>query len=125
MCSLFFDGSSNSNGIGFGYIIKNDKDEIIGQGTKKLEHRDLTSNSAEYMGLVTGLLKCVELNIKEVKVFGDSQLIIKQVLGEYKVKSAHLKSYHLIVHELIPLFDEINFNWISRKDNKEADRISR
>jgi len=85
-----------------------------------------TNNVAEY----TGVLKALEwalaqgLEKEKVVVRGDSELVIRQLKGEYKVKSPSIVNLFTRVHELAGRFSSISFGWIPREENKEADALT-
>uniref|UniRef100_A0A6C0ESY5 RNase H type-1 domain-containing protein n=1 Tax=viral metagenome TaxID=1070528 RepID=A0A6C0ESY5_9ZZZZ len=121
---LQFDGCSKGNpGIsGAGAVIYNFDEEIwwdslfVGENT--------TNNYAEYSGLILGLKKAIELDIKEIIVEGDSTLVIKQMKGDYKVYSENLQDLHREALKLCENFDSIQFTHIYRINNKRADYLS-
>jgi hypothetical protein len=82
-----------------------------------------TNNIAEYEGLVTGLHQAIRWNIKSLLVFGDSQLVIKQVTDEYHTKDDKLLPYRRIVEDLKQHFTEIGFQQIPRANNKATDAM--
>jgi ribonuclease HI len=123
-CTMYFDGCSKNNPgeAGIGVVVYNSNQEeiiIISQyiGIK-------TNNEAEYIALIEGLKSLVIRGIKTVTIFGDSQLVIKQVTGEYKVKSDNLLLLYKQVKDLIRNFDYIEFNHILRNKNKIADNLA-
>ena len=121
---LQFDGCSKSNpGIaGAGAVIYKFSEEI---STKiQFVGNNETNNVAEYTGLIIGLREAINLNIKAIRVEGDSMLIIKQMKGEYKVKSANLINLYNEAKLLEKEFDYISFNHIYRENNKRADELS-
>ena len=79
-----------------------------------------TNNVAEYLGLFEGLRLCQAFEIKNVEIYGDSKLVIEQVKGKWKVKSPNLIPIHNAISELLneKTFDEISFNHVLRKYNK-------
>jgi ribonuclease HI len=125
--TLNFDGSSKPNpGImTSGYLIKDYYDdrvifsETISGGAKG------TSNEAEYIGLLTGIKKALELNVKHIKIIGDSELIIFQVTGKYKCKKPHLLKYRNEIQKLLKEFYTYDIQHVLRKHNKEADALTR
>ena len=64
------------------------------------------------------------LNIKELKVFGDSNLIIQQVTGKWKVKNNTLRAIYNQVKKVEPFFTSISYEHVYRKDNKRADQLA-
>ena len=121
---LQFDGCSKKNpGLaGAGAVIYKYSKEIwsgcLFVGT------NATNNYAEYSGLILGLEKAVELNIKVLHVEGDSLLVINQMTGKYKCNSENLIEPHNKAKELAAKFDSINFVHIFRNKNVRADELS-
>jgi ribonuclease HI len=83
-----------------------------------------TNNVAEYYALIKGLEKAIKLGISNLRIVGDSQIIIYQVTGKYRCKSAHLKPLLSRVKELLNLIPEYKIEWLERNSNK-ADKYSR
>jgi ribonuclease HI len=121
---LQFDGCSKSNpGIaGAGAVIYKFNEEISSK--IKFVGNNETNNVAEYTGLIIGLKEAINLNIKSIRVEGDSMLVIKQMKGEYKVKSANLIYLYNEAKLLEKEFQCISFNHIYRENNKRADELS-
>ncbi len=121
---LYTDGASSSNpgpsGIGF-VVYKNDKK--IFEGSKYIGIS--TNNQAEYTALVEGLRFLISKNIKEVDVFLDSQLVVKQLNGAYKVRNTYIKKLFYRVVSLMKEFKGISIKYIPREKNKEADKLAK
>lgn len=83
-----------------------------------------TNNYAEYMGLIIGLERAHELGAREVEVFADSQLMIRQLEGTYKVKAENLKALHREAQALLRRFDTVTLTHVPREENKDADEMS-
>jgi ribonuclease HI len=121
---LRFDGCSKGNpGLsGAGAVIYKNNAEIWGKsafvGLKN------TNNEAEYMGLIIGLQEACNLKIKHLSVEGDSMIVIKQMTGDFKVKSSRLSVLHDNASELAANFESITFAHIYRKNNTRADELS-
>lgn len=81
-----------------------------------------TNNQAEYQALIRGLQKAVRLGVQELNVFMDSELIIKQLNGFYKVKHINIKPLFQKVHDLTSKFTKITFVHVRREDNAVADK---
>ena len=119
-----FDGCSKGNpGLGgAGAVIYHDGDEIWWEsffvGDK------VTNNNAEYAGLILGLQKAVEMNIKVLLVEGDSQLVINQMTGKYKCNSPNLIALYEKAKELETNFEKVYYQHIFRNFNKRADYLS-
>ncbi|MGV2390107.1 MAG UNVERIFIED_CONTAM: ribonuclease HI family protein [Microcystis novacekii LVE1205-3] len=80
-----------------------------------------TNNEAEYTGLIIGLEKAQELGLKSLEIRGDSQLVINQVKGDWKVKSNSLRPFYQRACQLVAQFDRISWRWIERAKNSLAD----
>ncbi|HLY10832.1 MAG TPA: ribonuclease HI [Planctomycetota bacterium] len=130
MIEAYFDGlcEPNPGGVAtYGFLIKRDGktvDEGHGlAGTPKTSQA--TNNVAEYTGLIRALEWLVAHKIKDpVTVRGDSDLIIRQVKGEYKVKSGLLAPLHAKVKALEEQLPDVRFEWIPRERNGDADRLT-
>ena len=84
---------------------------------------ETTNNQAEYQALIMGLEKARDLEAMEVECFLDSELLVKQMNREYKVKDKDLAPLFLKVWNLGVNFKKITFTHIPREQNKEADRL--
>jgi ribonuclease HI len=121
---LFFDGACRGNpgrGSYGGILLKNDEPIIT---FNRVIEGKTTNNVAEYSGVYNGLILATKYNIKHLQVFGDSQLVIKQLSGEYKVKNIHLKKIYDKCKIIEKEFDTISYDYIPRKDNKTADQLA-
>ncbi|XP_055960928.1 uncharacterized protein LOC130015223 [Mercurialis annua] len=119
---LKFDGSSTDRSAGAGIII------VSPSGAKTSLSFNLdfecTNNQSEYEALIIGLEILLDLGAKKVKIIGDSQLVIRQVSGEYKCMSYSLTSYYAIAIQLIESFEEVELVHVPREENWEADELS-
>ena len=121
--TVYSDGASRNNpgeaGAGV-FIMRNGKPlERIARylGTT-------TNNIAEYTAAVTGLERAVQLGASSVKLFADSELLVKQINGLYKVKNEGLKPLHARAKELIAKIGSVEVQYIPRAMNKEADALA-
>ncbi|MBT6842267.1 MAG: ribonuclease HI family protein [Candidatus Melainabacteria bacterium] len=83
-----------------------------------------TNNVAEYTALLEGLKKVKELGYRKVAVNADSELMIKQLKREYKVKNPDLKVIFLKLQDLIKHFDSVSFTHVRREFNTRADELA-
>jgi probable phosphoglycerate mutase len=83
-----------------------------------------TNNVAEYNGLLAALRWAVEHGHQDVQVRADSELLVKQMRGEYKVKHPGLQPLVARARLLVGQLDEVSFQHVRREQNKEADRLS-
>jgi len=121
--TLYFDGKAEPNpGKGSAAAVLYNNDTIVFEVGKYLE--TTTNNQAEYLGLIVGLQKCIELGIKSIEVKGDSNLVIKQSSGDWKTKDSKLICLHEEVDVLKKQFTSINFAHILREFNTKADALT-
>jgi ribonuclease HI len=85
---------------------------------------ETTNNVAEYTAVIRGLERALELGATDVLLRSDSQLLINQLTGRYRVKSTHLQPLHRRVRELGARFDTIEYEHVRRERNTEADRLA-
>jgi len=121
---LQFDGCSKGNpGLaGAGAVIYNYENEIW--GASNFIGSKITNNVAEYYGLIMGLEKALDLGIRVLAVEGDSLLVIKQMTGEFKVKSENLYTLYHSAKSFENQFESVSFTHIYRNSNKRADELS-
>jgi len=82
-----------------------------------------TNNVAEYKALLLGIEMARALGAKELDLVGDSELIVKQVKGEYKVKDATMRELHAEAKKALRGFDSWSIRHVRREHNSEADRL--
>jgi ribonuclease HI len=85
---------------------------------------ETTNNVAEYTAAIRGLERAHELGARDVLLRSDSQLLINQLTGRYRVKTAHLVPLARRVRELAATFDQVRFEHVPRGQNVEADRLA-
>ncbi|ABO97497.1 predicted protein, partial [Ostreococcus lucimarinus CCE9901] len=121
-----FDGASRGNPgeAGAGALLRRKRDDRIVEELLEYLGNERTVNEAEYAALCLGLRKAVELGITKIEVRGDSKLIVNQVEGSFKLKSANLKSMHAEACELKEKFTEFKISHVKREFNKHADHLA-
>jgi ribonuclease HI len=82
-----------------------------------------TNNVAEYRALLLGIERAAALGAREIELVGDSQLIVRQVKGEYKVKDATMRELHGQVKSALGQFNRWSIRHVRREHNAEADRL--
>ena len=82
-----------------------------------------TNNVAEYSGLVAALETAAKLGARQVDLYSDSELLVKQMLGEYRVKNAGLKPYSQQACSLVSKFDRVDIRHVRREQNVRADSL--
>ena len=121
---IFSDGGARGNPgpAGTGAVIYNENKQVVAEVSNFLGVA--TNNQAEYQALVSALQKAVSLGASEVACFLDSELVVRQLNREYKVKNKDLAPLFLAVYNLSLGFKKISFHHIPREQNKEADRLA-
>jgi ribonuclease HI len=85
-----------------------------------------TNNVAEYVAAIRALEWLREVRYRgSVVMYGDSQLVVRQMQGEYAVRAEHLKAYHDRLAQLTKEFGHVEFRWIPREENQPADALSK
>jgi ribonuclease HI len=127
-------GSQNKNGstvqaglMCYGWLILRGQ-LVIARGHGGVARcRDATSNVAEYLALIEGLQALEDLGVKDeaVRVCGDAKCIIDQMAGRAAVNAASIKPLYRRAKKLAECFDQLDWVWMPRRDNKQADLLSR
>ncbi len=84
---------------------------------------EATNNVAEYRALLLGIERARQLGASDLELVGDSELVVRQVRGEYKVKDAGLKPLHAQVMQALSGFDSWSIRHVRREHNADADRL--
>ena len=122
--NLFTDGASqlDKNNAGIGGLLKNGNETIFSFAENV---GDCTNNEAEYLALIRGIDLCIEHKIFHVNIFSDSELVVRQVNGEYKVKNERMIKLHSKVLDLCSLLNKWSVSHVMREKNMEADLLSK
>ncbi|XP_058218170.1 uncharacterized protein LOC131329105 [Rhododendron vialii] len=102
--ALYFDGAANQKGFGLGVLLITPVDAQIPLAFKL--NFDVTNNQAEYEALIIGMEAAIALGVEKLEVIGDSNLVVSQANGDWKVREEKLKSYYQDLEELIPCFNK-------------------
>ncbi|XP_028186430.1 uncharacterized protein LOC114373084 [Glycine soja] len=113
---VWFDGASNILGHGVGAALVSPDNQCI-PFTARLGF-DCTNNMAEYEACALGIRAAIDFNVKLLKVYGDSTLVIHQLKGEWETRDHKLIPYQAYIKELAEFFDEISFHHIPREENQ-------
>ena len=118
------DGASRGNPgpAGIGAQVTDEDGVILGEIAKGLG--ETTNNVAEYTAVIEGLELAKELGAKTVTLRSDSQLLINQLTGRYRVKSEHLQPLHRRARSLAAGFERITFEHVPREQNAAADALA-
>jgi ribonuclease HI len=120
----FSDGGARGNPgpSGYGVVIQDEAGRKVSSLSEYLGHQ--TNNFAEYQGLIAALEYAVTNGHKALKVISDSELLVRQIKGIYKVKNAALQDLHGRAKELIAQLDWFSIGHVLRGHNEEADRLA-
>jgi ribonuclease HI len=120
----FSDGGARGNPgpSGFGVVIQDEAGRKVAALSEYLGHQ--TNNVAEYQGLIAALEYAVANGHKALKVISDSELLVRQIKGIYKVKNAALQDLHGRAKELIAQLAWFSIGHVLRGHNEEADRLA-
>jgi ribonuclease HI len=118
------DGGARGNPgpAGYGVVIKDEAGRKVAALSEYLGHQ--TNNFAEYQGLIAALEYALEHGPKALKLISDSELLVRQIKGIYKVKNATLQELHGRAKELIAQMDWFSIGHAFREQNQEADRLA-
>ncbi len=117
------DGGSRGNPgpAAIGVVVSSPEGEILDELGETIG--DATNNVAEYRALLRGIEHATELGGTELELIGDSELVVKQVRGEYRVKDAGLKPLHAQVKAALAGLGSWSIHNVPREQNAEADRL--
>jgi len=120
---LFTDGGARGNPgpAAYGYVIEAEDGTVLAAHGERIGIA--TNNVAEYRALIAGLEKAVELAVPEVEVVSDSELLVKQMRGEYRVKNAALRELSLEAARLARRIGAVTYTAVRREHNELADRL--
>ncbi len=120
---IFTDGGARGNPgpAGIGCIILDEKGNAVAEISKYIG--EATNNQAEYKALLAGLTKAKELGARELEIFLDSELVVKQLNREYRVKDKDLAPLFVQVYNISLEFKKIVFKHIFREKNELADKL--
>lgn len=122
--SIYTDGASRGNPgqAGIGVAIYNESGELVEQYREYIG--TATNNVAEYSALIAGLSLVKKFLPCGISVFMDSELLVKQMRGEYRVKNQNLQQYHHTAQSLSSSYLSSNFTYIPREKNSVADKLA-
>ena len=120
---LSTDGGARGNPgpAAYGYVLESDDGHVLAAHGEAIGRA--TNNVAEYSGLVAGMEKAAELGVRELEVISDSELLVKQMRGEYKVKNEALRRLWEEANDLERRFARVRYTAVRRAHNELADRL--
>ncbi len=121
---VFSDGASRGNPgpAAAGWVIRSPAGEVIAEGGAFLGRR--TNNEAEYEAVIRALAAALELGVEEVALRADSELLIKQINGEYQVRNERIAVLHRAARELLQRFRRFEAKHVRREENQAADAMA-
>lgn len=121
---IFTDGAAapNPGPAAIGAIIKDEQGKLLARISQRIGRA--TNNQAEYRAIIAALEKAVSLGAKHVEVNSDSELVVKQINGKYRVKKATLKPLYQEVKKLQSRLEGFTITHIPRQQNREADKLA-
>ena len=122
--AIYIDGASRGNPgpAGIGIVLKDGGGRVVAEISEFIGRG--TNNVAEYRALIRGLEEAATLGARQVIVRSDSELLVRQLTGEYKVKSPDLSPLHLEAHRLLKTFPKSAVERIPRGENAAADALA-
>ncbi len=123
--TVYVDGAARGNPgpAGAGVVILDRSDgEALYEGGVFIGRA--TNNAAEYRGLLAGLEAAARLSAGEVEILSDSELLVRQMTGEYRVRNPVLREFHSRAQELARGFSRCDFRHVRREENTRADALA-
>jgi len=120
---LFTDGGARGNPgpAAYGYVLETEDGTVLDARGERIGVA--TNNVAEYRALVAGLEKAAELGVTDLEVISDSELLVKQMMGVYKVKNKALVDLSLEAFSLARNVGRVTYRAVRREQNEFADRL--
>jgi probable phosphoglycerate mutase len=120
---LFTDGGARGNPgpAAYGFVLEADDGHVLDSRGEAIGVA--TNNVAEYRALLAGLERALELGLDEIEVVSDSELLVKQMRGEYKVKNAALRELSVEAARLARKIGKVAYTSVPREHNELADRL--
>jgi ribonuclease HI len=120
---LFTDGGARGNPgpAAYGFVLETEDGTVLAAEGEAIG--EATNNVAEYSGLIAGLRKAVELHVPDVEVVSDSELMVKQMRGEYKVKNEALRTLSLEAARIARQLQSVEYRHVKRAHNELADKL--
>ncbi|XP_018627535.1 uncharacterized protein [Nicotiana tomentosiformis] len=119
---MYFDGAAHHERAGAGIVFVTSQGEVLPYSFKLTQL--YSNNVVEYQALIHGLEMVVDMKKLQLQVFGDSQLVVHQLLGSYEVEKPKLRPYHNYTKILMGWVDDVTIQHVPRKENKKADALA-
>jgi ribonuclease HI len=118
------DGAARGNPgpAAIGVIIKGENGNLLARISRCIGVT--TNNQAEYQAIITALEKAISLSVQQVALKSDSELVVKQINGQYKIKNTGLRALYQRVVQLIGSLESFSISYIPREQNAGADALA-
>jgi ribonuclease HI len=127
-CEIYIDGASRGNPgpAGIGAVFLAPGSDGAGKPLRQLSKPlgVATNNVAEYLALIYALQEAAAAGYNDIRVRTDSELLVRQLNGQYKVRQPHLRVFHDLARQLIRGFDAFGIAHVPRERNRAADRLA-
>ncbi|RVW87540.1 Ribonuclease HI [Vitis vinifera] len=123
---MYFDGAANQLGFGIGVLLISSQGDHIPRSVRLVfsDRHPATNNIVEYEACILGLETALELGIRQMEVFGDSNLVLRQIQGDWKTRDVKLRPYHAYLELLVGRFDDLRYTRLPRAQNQFADALA-
>ena len=121
---IFTDGAARGNPgpASIGVTIKDAQGKLIASISQRIGTK--TNNQAEYMAIITALEKAISMGVRQVDLYSDSELVVRQINGSYRVKKDTLKPLYQRAKQLQNSLEGFTITHIPRQQNTEADSLA-
>ncbi len=121
---IWVDGAARGNPgpAAIGATIKDEQGKLVASISQRIG--TTTNNQAEYRAVIAALEKAISLGARHVELNSDSELVVRQISGKYRVKNANLKPLYQKVKQLQSLLEGFTITHIPRQQNREADNLA-
>ena len=122
--SLYTDGGARGNPgpAGIGVVLRSEQGEVIGEVAEGIG--EATNNVAEYAALIAGLELALERGVTDIEIYMDSELVVSQLLGKWKIKKDTLRPLAVKARSLMGRFDSFTLAHVRRELNADADKLA-
>ena len=123
---MYFNGATNHSGYGIGVLLISPHGDYISRSVRLALSNcyPATNNIVEYEACILGLETALELWIREMKIFDDSNLVIRHIHCEWKTKVEKLRPYHASLELLVGRFDNLSYTHLPRAQNRFTDALA-
>ena len=122
---MYFDGAANQSGFGIGVLLISPQEDHIPRSFRLVfsDQHPATNNIVEYEACILGLETALEFGIRQMEVFGDSNLVLRQIQGDWKTRDVKLRPYHAYLELLVRRYDDLRYTRLPRAQSQFADAL--